>query len=546
VTPPYPSDSQGVGGQAVTSRSRGGAPAPGGETPVHAFVNARVLTMTSDAEPVEVVVIRGDRIAGLGRRADLAGYPDAQLHDLGGKLLCPGFIDAHHHLSIAALHPSWADVSWVRTPDELADVLRAYAARNPAVPWIRAANWTDLESTLSPTRRDLDALGLDRPVLVAHYSLHQGVVNSLGLDALGISRASPDPPGGEIGRDKDGSPNGLLIERAWSEAHSRSLSPYDDPELWAEHIAALALSLPADGITAVHDIACPPQAEAAYRRLAASGDLPVSVLACPHPARLLFDLEADRLDGAPTGDGDEHVRVGPVKLFADGGVAPALDVHVGGRSMAFGMLFEGLGEQVEAAVSKGFRVAVHALGNAGLDAALNAFTAAARVRDLDHRFRVEHVCLASPAQLERLGALGGIAVVQPGFLHHLGRQVEGVSFDDATWLPFAEVERSGAVMAASSDCPCTFYAPLRTSAHGANRRTGSGNVLDIAQAVSYEDWLRAYTAGAAYAGGQETERGSLAPGLRADLVVLDGELDADDPPTVAQTWIGGRLVYEAK
>jgi len=502
--------------------------------------------MTSSAEPAEVVVTRGDRIVCSGRRADLASYPAAQVHDLGGKFLCPGFIDAHHHLSIAALHPSWADVSGVKTLEELARVLGAYAARHPAVPWIRAANWTDIESAFRPTRRDLDAMGLDRPVLVAHYSLHQGVVNSSGLDALGISPATPDPLGGEIGRDEDGAPNGLLIERAWSEAHRRSLSPYDDPAHWADHIEALALSLPADGITAVHDTACPPEAEAAYRSLAASGRLALSVLVCPHPGRLLHAPEADRLDGAPTGEGDELLRVGPIKLFADGGVAPALDVHLGGERIVFGMLFEGLGEQVKAAVSKGFRVAVHALGNAGLDAALDAFTGAARASDVDHRFRVEHVCLASPAQLERLAELGGIAVVQPGFLHHLGRQVEDVSFDDATWLPFADVKRSGAVMAASSDCPCTFYAPLRTSAHGASRRTGSGKVLDLVQTVSYEDWLRAYTAGAAYAGGQETERGSLAPGLRADLVVLDGELDADGPPTIAQTWIGGHLVYEAQ
>jgi predicted amidohydrolase YtcJ len=234
-----------------------------------------------------------------------------------------------------------------------------------------------------------------------------------------------------------------------------------------------------------------------------------------------------------------------VKLFADGGVAPALDVHLDGKRLAFGILFAGLEQHVEDVVARGFRVAVHAIGNAGLDAALDAFAAAARRRDIDHRFRVEHACLASTTQLRRLADLGGVAVVQPGFLHHLGQQVEGVVFDDATWLPFADIQRSGAVLAASSDCPCTFHEPLRTSSHGASRRTGSGRVLDADQAVTYEDWLRAYTAGAAYAGGQENERGSLAEGLRADLVVLEGELDADDPPVVTQTWIGGRLVHES-
>jgi len=111
-------------------------------------------------------------------------------------------------------------------------------------------------------------------------------------------------------------------------------------------------------------------------------------------------------------------------------------------------------------------------------------------------------------------------------------------------LQFSLVLQAVIKMAASSDCPCAFAEPLLTSARGANRRTGSGRVYDADQAVSYEDWLYAYTAGAAFAGGQEAERGTLAPGLRADLVVLDGALDADRPPTVAQTWVGGRLAYD--
>jgi hypothetical protein len=510
-----------------------------------AFLNGRILTMAPGAVQPEALVTEGDRIAAVGERAVLDRFPDAVVEDLAGRILCPGFIDAHHHLSIAALHPRWADVSGVTTSDELASVLTAHAVRESHSPWIRAAGWSDLGSGFVPDRRSLDAVGLDRPVVVAHYSLHQAVVDSRGLEELGIGRASPDPPGGEIGRDPDGSPNGLLIERAWAEAHRRSLAPYDDPDRWADHIEALARTLPSVGITAVHDAASAPEAEAAYRTLAAEARLAISVLVCPHSATL-FDPPSDgRLAGAPTGTGDERVRVGPVKLFADGGVAPALDVHLGGQRLRFGTLFAGLDHRVEDAVSRGFRVAVHALGNAGLDAALGAFAAAARGRDLDHRFRVEHACLAAPRQLRRLAELGGVAVVQPGFLHHLGREVEAVTFDDATWLPFADIQRSGAVLAASSDCPCTFHEPLRTSSHGASRRTGTGRVLDSEQSVSYEDWLRAYTAGAAYAGGQEAERGSLAPGLRADLVVLDGELDADDPPVIAQTWIGGSLVYQA-
>src|SRR5206468_30296 len=107
------------------------------------------------------------------------------------------------------------------------------------------------------------------------------------------------------------------------------------------------------------------------------------------------------------------------------------------------------------------------------------------------------------------------------------------------WLPFGEMARAGVQLAGSSDDPCAFREPLRTSAYGATRRTGSGGVLGAEQALGYEEWLRAYTAGAAYAGGQEDERGSITPGKRADLVVVEGDLDAEHPPRVVQTWIGG-------
>ena len=513
----------------------------------HAFVGGRVLTMAPAPGDPEVVVTVGDTVAAVGPRELLRRYRGAEVHDLGGKTLCPGFVDAHHHLSIAALHPRWADLRSVTTAEALAGALADQAARHPDDPWVRGAGWTELSSGLAPHRRDLDAFGLDRPVLVAHYSLHQGVVDSRGLEVLGIGPATTDPPGGMIGRDTDGRPNGLLMERAWSEAHSRSLAPYDDPDRWADHIEVAARALWRDGITAVHDTACPPEAEAAYRQLAAAGRLPVSVLACPHPRLLLGPVDEGRLAaGPPTGEGDAWLRVGPAKVFADGGIAPAIDVHLGGRRLAVGVVFEDVAGQVERATSRGYRVAVHAIGNAGLEVALDAFDAAIAAHPgVEHRFRVEHACLASRPQLRRLASLGGVAVVQPAFLDHLGRQVEGVAFDDADWLPFGAMAAAGVAMAGSSDCPCTFHEPLRGAAHGAHRRTGSGAVLDDGQSVPFVDWLRAYTAGAAYAGGQEDERGSIAEGRRADLVVLDGDLGPDPLPSVAQTWVAGRLVFDA-
>jgi len=511
-----------------------------------AFVGGTILTMDSQGAAAEAVVVEGDRIVAVGDRSTVAAVPDAAIVDLAGRTLVPGFIDAHTHLCIAALHPRWADLSDVTDFEGLHARLSGQATAEPDAEWVRGVGWTDLGSGFTPTRHDLDALGLDRPVVVVHYSYHQCVVSSAGLDALGIGRGTPDPEGGYIERGPDGEPTGLLVERAFSAAHAASMAPYRDPDRWADHIVTAATALLADGITCVHDAACPPSAEAQYARLARDQRLPVSVLMMPHGEALLGPLDESRLDGAPTGDGDEWLRVGPVKLFADGGVLPAIEGRVRGNAISIGLVFEGLATQARRAVERGFRVAVHAIGNRGLQAALGAFETAARARpDDDPRFRVEHATLADSSQVRRMAGLGAVAVVQPGFVHHMGGAVDGFTLDDATWMPFADLAGAGVPIAASSDHPCAFAEPLLTSARGVTRFTSNGTVIGPDQSVSYEDWLRAYTAGAAYAGGQEHERGRLAAGLRADLVVLDGALDAEHPPSVAETWVAGEQVYVA-
>src|SRR5439155_19621074 len=308
----------------------------------HAFVGGRILTMDPWRVTAEVVVIEKGRIAAVGERALLAAYPAERLDDLIGCALLPGFIDAHNRLSIAALHPLWAHLSRPCTREELARALAAQAAREPEARWVRGAGWDEAAGGLVPDRHALDALGLDRPVIVVHYSLHQCVVSSQALDELGIGRTTPDPPGGTIERGPDGEPTGLLVERAWSEAHAHSLAAYRDPARWGGLIAARARALVADGITCVHDAACPPSAESVYRTLAGAGALPISVLMMPHGEALLTAPSAARLEGPLTGEGDERRRVGPIHLFTDGGNAPALDVTIQGQCRRCGEAFGGL------------------------------------------------------------------------------------------------------------------------------------------------------------------------------------------------------------
>jgi len=508
------------------------------------FHGGPILAMEPGTSP-EVVVVRAGRIVACGPRESACAWPRARRIDLAGRTLLPGFIDAHSHLSIAALQPLWADLRTVADPDELRAALTEQARREPGAGWIRGYGFDELVSGFTIDRHLLDSFSLDRPVLAAHYSLHQCVVGSAGLDALGIGRETRDPEGGRIERTDRGDPTGVLVERAWSDAHARSAAAYFDPDRWADLFVDRARTLLRDGITAIHDAACSPTAERIYHRLAREHRLPIGIVAMPHAEGILGDLPSERLDGPRTGEGDEWLRTGAIKLFADGGIEPAIDVHIGGHRMEVGTLIPGLIDAAARAVERGFAVAIHAIGNAGLREALAAFRAADRTRGgRDLRFRVEHATLASCEQASQMAALGTIGVVQPGFIHHVGARTQGVEFDDAVWLPFANLARAGVLLAASSDDPCAFYEPLLTSARGTSRRCATGAVVSPEQSLPYEDWLRAYTLGAATAGGQEDHRGSLRPGKRADLVVLDGALDPDDPPVVAQTWVAGELVWE--
>ena len=509
-----------------------------------AFINGRILTMDESIPNAAVVVVHEEEIVAVGEEALLNAYPDAERYDLGGKLLIPGFIDAHCHLSIAALHPRWANLEEVHTLDALREALRKQAQREPEAQWIRGYQWMPGLGGPKVTRHDLDQMGFDRPVILAHFTLHQGLVDSRGLELLGIDRRTVAPKGGVIVHDRQGEPTGRLLESAWSEANARSLAAYGQRERWGELVAQRGRTLLADGVTAVHDAACSPAAEGLYRSMAARGDLPISVLAMPHPATLFTNRYRTRLDGPLTGDGDAWFRVGPIKLFADNGTSGAIRATRDGEPVEIGEIFSLLPEGVLEATRKGFRVAVHALGNFGVERALEAFAEAQGARPgFDHRFRLEHVGLASSDQIARMAELGVIGVVQPGFVDAFAHAGDSYRYDGIGLLPFGEMAAKGVRLAASSDDPCVFSGPIGTALCGATRRSRDGIALGPEQALPLSEWIRGYTINAAFAGGQEHERGSLTPGKRADLVLLDGALQVDNPPRVVETWVAGAKVW---
>lgn len=519
--------------------------------PKIAFTGGLILTMDDGQSRAEVIVIAGGRIADVGDKSLLASYPDAEVIDLRGRTLLPAFIDAHNHLSFGCFMPKWTNLRGLTGKEPLLEAVKAHAARHPGEGWVVGYYWVDPE-TGGPAinRYDLDDLGLGRPILLIHHSFHKSLASSLALEKAGIGGQTPEPRCGRIARDASGEPTGVLWETAQIPLFRLALEANEAE--YASLIEARAKELLAFGITAVHDPGVTPEAEAAYRLLYSTGRLPVSVLMMPHGEALVDNRIGFRLDGPVTGTGDELLRIGPVKLFADGGVSGTMGFGgtIQGKPYMLGMPRDDFKDPIIEASRRGFRVCVHAIGNLAVDDALSAFEEAAQQAPAgaELRPRLEHVFLLSDLQIKRLAAMGGCTAVQPCFLV-AAQALKQVAFDGMKWFAFRDLAESGVVLAGSSDDPGGYIDgrdPARCSAIGATMSDGRGTVLFPDQTMPFEEWLRAYTAGAAYAGGLENERGILKKGLVADLVILDGDLDPEKPPVIVETWKAGRKVYTRK
>lgn len=425
------------------------------------------------------------------------------------------------------------------------------ARKKPGKEWIVGFGWFDAKiGGVDLTKKDLDEISSDRPVLLIQATFHQSVVNTRALELLEIDRSTLDPRCGMVLRESDGTPTGVLVE--YAQVPAFKLVMETNMRTLVELIEARAKELLQFGITAIHDPGVTPAAEAAYRQLHAEGLLPVSVLMMPHGKTLLDNQLGDRLRGPVTGNGDEKLRVGPVKLFADGATAEtvAFSLKIGGQIINSGNYRDDFEEMLFAATEQGFQVCVHSFGNATTDAVLTAFEKAAlrAPTGFEMRPRLEHVTLISALQIKRLAAMGGCACIQPQFLSR-AQNTRQVVLEEGKWYAYGDLVKGGVIVASSSDDPGGFMDardPIQGSVMGSTMSDAAGNVIFPDQVLPFEQWLWMYTAGGAYAGGQEKERGMLKKGMVADLVILEGNLDPKNPPVVAETWVAGKQVYDYK
>jgi len=530
------------------------------------FTGGAIYTADPARPWAGAVAVRDGRILAVGSAADLAELqgPSTVVSNLAGKLLLPGFTESHVHFIELALRAAQVEATEARSAGEVIDLVRAKLnpsgsatpARSDA--WIRGGGWDANIWTdgVAPHRTLLDAVAPETPVALDSKALHAVWVNSAALRIAGIDATTPDVPGGVIERDADGEPAGILHENA-VDLVARC---YPKPDL-AETTAAVHAATPgmwATGIVALHNANDSRDGLAfrTYQELRRRGELGLRVLQ-QFP---VCNLDHLRASGLRSGLGDAWLRVGGIKMFADGALgsrtASMLQPYVD-EPNNWGVSAtdpEEMLEQALAASAAGFSLTIHAIGDRANRDVLNVL---AEVRKDEGRrtkepsalrHRIEHVQCIDPDDLPRLAQLDVIASVQP--IH----ATSDMRIVDRYWgperapnaYPFRRLLDSGARLIFGSDGPIEPHAPL-IGIHAAvtrRRRDGSPGPegwqgqerITVAEAVD------AYTCWPAYIAGEESYRGSITPGKVADLVVLTQDIFRINPMAILETQVETTLL----
>jgi predicted amidohydrolase YtcJ len=530
------------------------------------YVGARFLT-GREFTPVDALAVHHGRIVALGD--DARELSARRSVDLGGAVVVPGFHDAHNHLAWFGMSLDELPLgeARVRSVDEVYAAVSRRAAELPPGSWI-IGNGYDQNKLVGghPTAEALDRAAPQHRVWLKHTSGHMCVVNSAVLAELDLQHV---PEGGDVVRDAAGRPTGLLREQAQLLLH-----PLVYPVPLARVTRAIERgnrTLVAQGITSVQEagigggwIGHTPIELAAYQiaRFENVLDVRVTVMIAADAMHALDSADEDEIDfgvdlGVRTGLGDDRLRVGAMKIFADGSLvgrtAAMYDDYVGddGERGYFQRPVAELRDMIGRAHRSGWQVATHAIGDRAIGEILDIYeeVLTAHPRS-DHRHRIEHCGITRPEHVERIARLGVIPVPQGRFVHELGDgMLAAIGAERAPWCyrqkSFLD---AGIEVPASSDRPVVDGNPLLGLRDLIQRRTATGAVLAENECLTPEQALRAYTYGSAYAGFAEHSVGLLDLGYLADFAVLSADpLQTEDLGDVAvlATVIGGKTVHDA-
>jgi hypothetical protein len=513
-----------------------------------AILNANVMTLDSKQPKAEAVAIQNGKIIAVGSNEEIRKYigKETKVIDAKNRTVVPGFVDCHVHMTGFGWSLQTLDLRNVNSIKEMQQKLQEYAEKNSEKSWILGGRW-DQEKFAEkrfPNRWDLDKAFADKPVFLVRVCGHVGVANSKALRLAGITKETT-VEGGEIDLDKaTGEPNGIVRENAL-EIIMKAIPKPSPKEL--EDVCLLACRKAVEaGLTGVHWIVDSADEICIIQKVHSEGKLPL---------RVYLGIPVDFLDelvdlGLATGFGNDMVKIGFIKIFADGSLGArtaALKAPYSDKPETSGMIIctqRKLNRLVLKAHRAGLQLGVHAIGDHAIEVVLKAFSKASREFPREnHRHRIEHCSVLNPKLIRRMKRLGLIASVQPHFIVSDFWVVERVGNARARWVyPFNTLMHEGLVVVSGSDCPVEPINPL-LGIWAAVARKGF-----VEESLTLEEALRTYTLNAAYASFDENKRGTIAVGKFADLTILSDNLDTVSPDkikdvAVEMVLVDGEVVY---
>lgn len=518
-----------------------------------------------DLEPVSAIAVWCGRILASGSDADIEPLigADTQVIELNGRLATPGFNDAHLHLIPYGTAMAEVDLrpQTASTLQALLDAVRARAALTPKGDWVigRGYDHFKLDVGRHPFREELDLAAPDHPVYIVRTDGHLAVANSRALEIAGITNDTPSPPGGLIER-QNGQLTGLVAETGREPL--MNVLPAKSVEDLIGSIERGGADLLSRGITSCMEAAVGIRdgwtEMQAYQTAHRTKRLPVRVYATLMGDKTRSILPQSYEAGMVSGGGDDMFRIGPVKIFTDGSMggrtAAMTKPYMGGDADDLGLLClpdEDVNAMVLDGHRKGYRFAIHAIGDAAIEQVLNALESAlADTPDPNRRHRIEHCGWLRPDQMARMQAAHILPAPQPAFLYYFGdlyltlaeRARVEASHPMRTWI------NAGLHPSASTDCPVVEIDPFANIYTMVTRKTERGTQIGTEHLLSVEEALNAYTYASAYAAHEEHIKGQLTPGKLADVAVFDTNLLTCAPEAIltAQcdlTILGGRVVF---
>ena len=547
-----------TGEPAETPKSPGVA----GETPAPHSAATRI---------VEAVAIANGRILAVGRDEEIRAYkgPNTEVIDLLGRLVVPGLADSHAHFIDGGFELLSVDLKDARSEEEFVRRIAEKARTLPAGRWMQGGDWDEeaWPSAKLPNRWMIDPVTPRTPVFISRYDGHTGLANTLALKLAGITKDTPDPAGGVIVRDpQSGEPTGILKDEA-QELMAKVIPRPSESEM-EEALRAALKEAARVGLTTVHDITVDTDSWNGsftgeiqlLRRAELEGWLSCRIYAITPIAQWQKLAEA----GISHGMGSDFLKLGAVKAFADGSLGSRTgwmfkpyEDDPGNSGLPMPLLappsrMEAMGLGADKA---GIQLCTHAIGDRAVSTMLHIYERIGGDHPAAQRFRVEHAQHVRPEDFARFGKLGIVASMQPYHAIDDGRWAEKRIGHERARSSYAwrSMLEAGAKLAFGSDWPVAPLDPLFGIYAAVTRATLDGKHPDgwfPEQRLTLEEALRAYTQGAAYAAFQENDKGTIAPGKLADLVVLSEDLFRIPPERIKEarveiTIVGGRIVYRA-